>query len=75
MNDIDIEDTRQPPDEPEARYCDDCGEEVDSDCSCNNVFCPSRFSGVPKEMAVEIVELKEKVSRLELQLKQARNRS
>jgi hypothetical protein len=72
MNDRDIEDTRQPPDEPEAKFCESCGEELDEEsCSflgnywkCPNPFCPTQFQAhnnpqVVMEMAVKLVEVLE----------------
>ena len=51
-----------PPDGPPC--CDDCGEVLiydpyDREVSCANEKCPSKFDGIEKEMAQEIVELRE----------------
>lgn len=55
MNDRDIEDTRQPEDEQEAQFCEDCGQEMeyhqdrldkktlDIWWKCTNPFCPNKF--------------------------------
>ena len=85
MNDRNIEDTRQPPDEPEAQFCEDCGEEMEEDewgdwmkhyMKCTNKFCPSKFglhNQVVQNMAVKIVELKEDLERAKRQLKMTRS--
>jgi hypothetical protein len=55
MNDRDIEDTRQPKDEPEQEYCEFCGQPMEYHCDrldkrtkdeywkCTNQFCPEKF--------------------------------
>ena len=76
MNDRDIEDTRQPPDEPEAQFCEDCGEDMeyhfgnkktwdDPYFTCNNIYCPGKFWKETRayDMAVKIVELKDDLER------------
>lgn len=49
-----------PPDEPEAEYCEECGEELmDGDSSCTNRYCPSKFDNdITRELAMEIVDLR-----------------
>jgi len=74
MNDRDIEDTRQPKDEPEAVYCDSCGQEKEvihdwdgaEDFRCRNKMCPSRFNhgSIEREMAEALVDALDTVSRL-----------
>lgn len=73
MRDMDIEDTRQPPDEPEAELCEDCGNELEDKwdrlCKehtfrCVNPYCPAKHEGVAKEMAVVLSEVLEKNKRL-----------
>ena len=86
MNDRDIEDTRQPPDEPEAVFCDDCGEEMEEtwkwyqgkgmtleNLHCNNPFCPSQHEGIAKEMAELIVEQKDDIRRMKHRIKHFEN--
>lgn len=75
-----------PPDEPEAVLCDECGkemEEIDNfggqrDMKCVNSFCPSKFDGIAKEMAYSLLDsieslyhAKYKIKRLERELKDA----
>lgn len=73
-------DWETPPDEPEAVYCEDCGEELSeihtgigsyrhTEYVCTNNFCPEKFAGVPKEMAELIVEQKDTIQRLENRIK------
>ena len=77
MNDRDIEDTRQPPNELEAKFCDECGEEMEQNVDgkeiwdeCVNLFCPSMFDEpIIKEMAELFVEQKEEISKLKLEIK------
>jgi len=84
MEDRNIEDTRQPPDEPEAQFCEDCGEEMEEDkwgdwmkhyMKCTNVMCPSKFNAgeVVFDLAVKIVELKGDLERAKRQLKLTRS--
>lgn len=74
-NDWNLEDTRQPPDEPEAVFCEECGQEVLEEYAplggnrsyyavCENPFCPENFTGVAKEMAERLVEALDTVSKL-----------
>jgi hypothetical protein len=65
-----------PDDEPEARYCEECGEELEWKpdmvrntpmCSgyweCTNSYCPEKWTAeLPHNMAVELVETKGKLS-------------
>ena len=85
MEDRNIEDTRQPPDEPEAQFCEDCGEEMEEDkwgdwmkhyMKCTNVMCPSKFNAgeVALGMAVLIVEQKESIESLQSTLKYVRRK-
>lgn len=74
-----------PPDEPEAVFCDDCGEEMMSNpresyggrfidppsFSCKNRLCPTKHEGVAKEMALLILEQQDTIYRLRLKLKVA----
>ncbi len=61
-----------PPDEPEAVFCDDCGEEMevrDSYNKCVNQFCPAKFEGVAQEMAYVLIGANETVKSLARKLK------
>ena len=85
MEDRDIEDTREPPDDLEAKFCDECGDELELVSGlvkgthywkCTNEFCPSKFEGVEREMAIALVEymdkcwsLQEKIKHLEMRIK------
>lgn len=75
-----------PPDEPEAVYCEECGKEkieIDHfegmrDFICVNDFCPANFSGVSQEMAIALVDALEeletanwKIKRLKAELSAA----
>ena len=84
MEDRNIEDTRQPPDEPEAQFCEDCGEEMEEDkwgdwmkhyMKCNNIYCPGKFWKETRayDMAVKIVELKDDLERAKRQLRMTRS--
>lgn len=69
-----------PPDEEEAQFCEDCGQELEvkaryytipNTLHCVNPFCPSKFHGTAKEMACELADaqasigdLKRKVAHL-----------
>jgi len=58
-----------PPDEPEAVFCEDCGEEMEAQHSgmkCGNEFCPSNFDEgtVEREMAELLINAQEEVKRL-----------
>ncbi len=60
-----------PPDEPEAELCQSCGVELEwkittliplkGDPACLNPLCPDKHTGITKEMAELIVELREEV--------------
>ena len=76
-NDWNLEDTRQPPEYPEAIFCDDCGEETEviqdywggaESFVCKNPMCPIQFNvlSIEWEMAVLIVELKEENHKLKI---------
>ena len=65
-----------PPDEPEAVLCDDCGEEMEEidsfdgarDMKCVNQFCPGKFEGDAKEMAEMLIGANETVKSLTAEL-------
>ena len=81
MEDRDIEDTRQPPDEPEAQFCEDCGEEMEevhdwdgvSSHRCTNVMCPSKFNAgeVAFDMAEYLAEVEQDLRDTKAALKYA----
>ena len=57
-----------PPDEPEAQYCESCGKEMEimdefgeggKYVKCVNPLCPDKFTGGAKALAEKIVELEE----------------
>lgn len=66
-----------PPEEPEAEYCEECGQEKTilenfggrDYYECNNDFCPAKFTGDAKEMAQKLVDTIDTVSRLEGRVK------
>ncbi len=65
-----------PPDEPEAELCQSCGVEMEytfrgflDETYCPNPLCPDKHSGVAKEMAELIVELRDEVDTLRLKVK------
>ena len=72
-----------PPEEPEAEICEDCGQELEvahilpihskhygaKDTYCPNQFCPSRFHGDAKALAEKLVDTLDTVSRLENKIK------
>lgn len=66
-----------PPDEPEAVFCDECGEEMEEidsfggarDMKCVNQCCPSKFEGDAKELAYNLVGAREEVKSLAAKLK------
>lgn len=70
-----------PPEEPEAVFCEDCGkemEQIDSfgglrDMKCVNPYCPAKHEGVAKEMAEMLIGAEETVKSLALQLTNIRN--
>jgi hypothetical protein len=81
-------DYENPPDEEEAIFCEDCGQEVEyrlydivatkfikDSFRCTNVMCPSKFNGgeVALDMAVLIVEQKESIESLQNTLKYVRS--
>jgi hypothetical protein len=76
-------DYENPPDEEEAIFCEDCGQEVEyrTDANgedwnfCDNHFCPSKFNAgeVALDMAVLIVEQKETIESLQRTLKYVRS--
>ena len=65
-----------PPEEPEAVLCDDCGEEmeeVNGEMKCVNDFCPAKFEGVAAEMAEMLIGAREEVKSLAMRLRRAEN--
>ena len=84
IKDGNIEDTRQPPDEPEAQFCEDCGEEMAeihdwdgvSSHRCTNVMCPSKFNAgeVAFVMANHLVEVEQDLKDAKTALKYAEAR-
>lgn len=61
-----------PPDEPEAVMCDDCGKEMEirqGDMKCTNQYCPSKHEGVAAEMAELLIGAREEVKRLAAKVK------
>jgi len=66
-----------PPDEPEAVFCEDCGEEMEEGhltgklLPCGNVYCPSKFDEgtVEREMAELLVGANETVKSLARKVK------
>lgn len=67
-----------PPDEPEAVICEECGQEEEiihdwdgaEDSRCANPFCPAKFiDPTIKEMAEKLVDALDTVSRLEGRVK------
>ena len=71
----------EPPDEPEAVFCEECGEEMvrewkwsarnpmQNKLVCRNKFCPAKFEGDAKEMAYMLIGATEEVKSLARQLK------
>lgn len=67
-----------PPDEPEAIFCEDCGAEMEYRNThgeewhfCGNRFCPAKHDGIAKEMAILILEQQDTIDRLRMKLKVA----
>lgn len=61
-----------PPDEPEAVFCEECGEEMTvkhDGMTCTNPYCPAKFEGVAKEMAELLIGAREEVKSLARRLK------
>ena len=68
-----------PPDEPEAEYCESCGEELEWENSsilplkgglkCTNPFCPDKHVGIMKEMAELIVDQAETIDKLKTKIR------
>lgn len=87
MNDRDIEDTRQPEDEPEQEYCESCGQEmefhnpslIDPDpyFECNNQFCPEKFDKkdglLVHEMSERLAEVEQELADLKVKYQQLKN--
>lgn len=66
-----------PPEEPETPICEECGQDMvkvrvwytlPPDFKCENLFCPSKFHGVAKEMAQELVDALDTVSTLKVKV-------
>jgi hypothetical protein len=70
----------EPPDEPEAVFCDDCGDEMEEGyltgelLPCGNAFCPSKFDGTEKEMAQALVEYMDRAYTYEQRYTHMKNR-
>lgn len=70
-----------PPDEPEAIICEECGQELSvlardiSSTFCGNPFCPSKFreKSIEREMAEKLVDALDTVSRLEVKVRLLNN--
>lgn len=63
-----------PPDEPEAVFCDDCGEEMTvkhDGMTCTNQYCPAKFEGDAREMAELLIGAREEVKSLARRLRLA----
>lgn len=66
-----------PPDEPEAEFCETCGKEkpILDDFGgqkykeCVNPFCPIKHEGTALEMAERIVELEETIEELNIKIR------
>jgi hypothetical protein len=66
-----------PPEEPEAVFCEDCGEEmieIDSfggarDMKCVYQFCPGKFEGDAREMAEMLIGATETIKSLAAKVK------
>ncbi len=64
----------EPPDEPEAQYCESCGHEMssvypdNSDLHCFNLFCPDKHTGVAKEIADALADSRATVGDLKRQI-------
>jgi hypothetical protein len=77
MNDRDIEDTRMPPDEIEARECEFCSQEMEVESDwleqkyyvCRNFYCPENYTGAARQVAEKLVDTLDTVSRLEKRVK------
>lgn len=72
----------EPPDEPEAKFCEDCGTEMDfenngqwADIVCKNLYCPSKHEGVAKEMAELLIGAQEEVKSLARKIKRLEHRA
>ena len=69
-----------PPGEPEAVFCEECGnemEEIDSfgglrDMKCVYQFCPTKFEGDAKEMAYMLLGATEEAIALAQQLRRVK---
>lgn len=62
----------EPPDEPEAVFCEECGEEMENGETCKYQFCPSKFEGDAKEMAYMLIGATEEVKSLAQQLRRVK---
>jgi hypothetical protein len=66
----------EPPDEPEAVYCESCGQEQveivvfgKRTPVCTNPYCPDKHSGTAREMAEMVINLMEEVIGLRGEIK------
>ena len=67
-----------PPDEPEAIYCESCGEEMEvkedldgtTYTKCNYKWCPAKFEGDAAEMAEMLIGANETIKSLASKVKQ-----
>lgn len=68
-----------PPDKPEAKCCESCGEEMELEnysilplkggLKCTNPFCPDKHVGMMKEMAELIVDQAETIDELKTKIR------
>ena len=82
MEDRYLEDKREPPEELEAQSCKECGDELEFISGlvkgthywkCDNPFCPSKFEGVAREMALALIEYMDECYRLKKRIKYLEN--
>ena len=85
MEDRYLEDKREPPEEPEAKFCDSCDEEMQAgnwyegrgmkleNLHCVNCFCPAKFDGQAYAMAIALLECKDDIRRMKHRIKQLEN--
>ena len=70
-----------PPEEPEAQFCEDCGKEMVEgnwyqgrglkleNLHCPNRYCPAKHTGIAQELAGELLRSEEITERLEVRVK------
>jgi hypothetical protein len=66
-----------PPEEPEAVLCDDCGEEMEVKqdwkgnpyAKCKYQWCPGKFDGDAQELASMLIEANETIKHLREQVR------